>query len=379
MSKKKLTILALVLVVVLAALLCVLLCANCAAQKEPDPTAPVTTNPSEPTTEPTETTVPPTTHVPVTKPSMPPAVPTYINPFTGKAQDEEFASRPFLISINNNKNAMPLCGLNQADVVFEMLTNARSTRFLALVTDVNAIERIGAIRSLRYNFIDIAQAYDGIVVYASASKQVLADLQASWVDHINALSNGNGGAFYREQGRLDSGYAREHTLFTIPSLMAQYAGKLGYEADALTKADYGFRFADDGTFDGGETANTITMSFFTGNKQTIMKYDATTQRYQLNQYGADQLDGNTNEPLTFKNVFTLFAVNVDEGVYHVAQLQGSGEGYYASNGKIVPIKWYHEAEEDPFTFTLADGTPLEQSVGNSYVGIIPTGSAFTYE
>lgn len=380
MNKKNLTILSLVLVVVLAALLCVLLCASCATQKDPQPSTPTTTRPDAPTTnEPTQTTVPSTSQVPVTKPSMPPAEPIGFNPFTGEKQDELFAARPFLISINNNKNAMPLCGLNQADVVFEMLTNARSTRFLALVTDVNAIERMGAIRSLRYNFIDIAQAYDGIVVYASASKQVLEDLRNSWVDSINALSNGNGGAFYREQGRLDSGYAREHTLFTIPSLMAQYAQKLGYAANELTKADYGFRFAEDGNFDDGETANTISMSFFSGNKETIMKYDAATARYQLNQYGADQIDGNTNEPLTFKNVFTLFAVNEDIGQYHVAQLLGSGDGYYASNGKIVPIRWYHEAEEDAFTFTLADGTPLEQSIGNSYVGIIPTGSTFTYE
>ena len=86
---------------------------------------------------------------------------------------------------------MPFCGLNDADIVFEMLVNARSTRCLALVTDVYAIERIGAIRSLRYNFIDIAQAYDGIVVYASASDQVLADMRAAGVANLNALSSKN--------------------------------------------------------------------------------------------------------------------------------------------------------------------------------------------
>lgn len=273
---------------------------------------------------------------------------------------------------------MPFCGLGDADIVFEMLVNARSTRCLALVTDVHEIERIGAIRSLRYNFIDIAQAYDGIVVYASASDQVLADMRAAGVDNLNALSSKNGGAFYREQGRLESGYPREHTLFTIPGLMAQYAENCGYSTTTQEQMDYGFHFVQDATPADGETANTIAMSFFTGNKQTIMKYNPVTGRYQMHQYGADQIDGNSGRPLDFRNVFTLFAVNEDIGQYHVAQLLGSGDGYYACGGKIIPIKWYHEAEDVPFTFTLTDGTPLEQSIGNSYVGIIPTGSAFSY-
>jgi len=373
------------LILVLIALICV--CIFIEKKDRPEGTVPgtseqtkpsqsVTTAPStEPiqSTAPSETTAPPTTQAP-TQPQL-----QNRNPFTGVSQDEPFTARPFLISINNNKNAMPMCGLLEADIVFEMLVNSYSTRCLALVTDVNAIERIGAIRSLRFNFIDLAQAYDGIVVYASGSRIVLTDLKEAGVDHVNALSGNNGGAFYREPGRLASGYAKEHTLFTIPALMAQYAQKLGYSITADAQKDYGFRFAEDGTPVGGETANTITMSFFTRNKKTTMYYDAATQLYQYHQYGQNMVDGNTNEPLTFRNVFTLFAVNNNVDVYHIADLLGSGDGYYACGGKIVPIKWYREEDSDPFTFTLADGTPLEQGVGNSYVGIIPVGSAFTYQ
>ena len=373
-NKKWLIVLALALVAVLVALICV--CCSL-QQQEPEATQPSSstmqqTVPTTQTTAPTETTAPPTTQLP-TQPQS-----EYYNPFTGAILEEPMNTRPFLISINNSRNAMPLCGLNNVDMVFEMLVNERSTRFLAVVTDVNAVKHVGPIRSLRFNFIDITQAYNGIVVYASGSQMVLTDMKASGVDNINALGGNNGGAFYRDQDRLNSGYAREHTLFTNPRLMAQLAQKRGYSIVSEEYVDYGFRFTQDGTPDKGETANTITMSFFTGNKQTTMKYNAETGRYQMHQYGADQIDGNTGDPLTFQNVFTLFAVNEDVGQYHVAQLLGSGDGYYASGGKIIPIKWYHETETEPFTFTLDDGTPLVQSIGNSYVGIIPTGSAFSY-
>jgi hypothetical protein len=49
---------------------------------------------------------------------------------------------------------------------------------------------------------------------------------------------------------------------------------------------------------------------------------------------------------------------------------GSGEGYFATAGKIVTIKWVRENIEDPFTYTYADGTPVTLNVGKTYVGII---------
>ena len=359
--------------------LCLLLCACRGNTEETKPsdqeTVPSTsqTEKTEPSEDVTEDTKPDETE------GTEPSEPENINPFTGEALEEPFTARPFLVSINNSRAALPHCGLNEADIVFEMLVNERATRCLALVTDLEAVQTLGPIRSLRYNFIDLAQAYDGIVIYASGSNAVLSDLAASGVDNISALSGGNGGAFYRDQNRLNSGYAREHTLFANTTLMGVYAQNLGYSVTTEENKDYGLRFTEDGTPAGGDTANTITMSFFTGNKTTTMKYDAATGKYVYNQYGQDMVDGNTGEPNSYTNVFTLFAVNTDEGVYHIADLMGEGDGYYACGGKIVPIKWHHSEENGPITFTLVDGTPLEQGVGNSYVGIIPTGSAFSYE
>ncbi len=69
----------------------------------------------------------------------------------------------------------------------------------------------------------------------------------------------------------------------------------------------------------------------------------------------------------------------NDGVYHVAELTGSGEGYFACGGKIIPIQWHREQMSDPITFTLAEGTPLELGVGSSYIAIAPLTSEVTYE
>ena len=56
-----------------------------------------------------------------------------------------------------------------------------------------------------------------------------------------------------------------------------------------------------------------------------------------------------------------------------------GDGYYACNGKIIPIRWSRGGYRDPFVYTLADGTALELNVGNSYIAIVPLNSPVDYE
>jgi hypothetical protein len=81
----------------------------------------------------------------------------------------------------------------------------------------------------------------------------------------------------------------------------------------------------------------------------------------------------------FENVFVIFANVTNQGVYHVADLDGSGKAYFACGGKIIEVQWHHENERDPITFTLADGTPLTQGIGNSYIAIVPLASDISYE
>jgi hypothetical protein len=60
-------------------------------------------------------------------------------------------------------------------------------------------------------------------------------------------------------------------------------------------------------------------------------------------------------------------------------LVGSGKGYFACGGKIVPILWSRNTETAPFVYTLEDGTPVELGIGKTYVGIIPKGSPVEYK
>lgn len=353
--------------------LCLLLC-GCGGQSEPETTAPETTAPettAEPTTEPTT--------VPTTVPTEPPVV--YTHPLTGEVLDAPMENRIFAVTINNSKDAIPHVGVSEADLYFEMFVNDYSTRGLALYTDLASVATIGSNRSMRMNFTDICQAFDAIAVYVGGSSTVLSDMYKSGIDHIYVEGVAENFSFRDEQRRND-GYAWEHCLFSRgPDLLA-WAEENGYRVTQDADKDYGLHFAETPASVSGEDASVINIDMKYRNyitKENIMTYDPETGLYNYHQYGEDMVDGLNGKPEAFKNVIIMLAEVKNIEVYHVANLQTSGEGYFACDGKLIPIQWSHDGETDPFRFTLTDGTPLEMGVGNSYICITPLESEISWE
>jgi hypothetical protein len=300
----------------------------------------------------------------------------YRDPLTGEPLEEPHTTRLIGLSINNVPGALPHVGTDKAGIIFEMYINDYATRCLALFSDLRKAEDVGSIRSMRYNFTDLGIAYDAIVGHAGGSDKVLYDANKSGVTHIHVAANAR--MSYRDKDRMNSGYAFEHTLFVDGPGMFSYLEDKGYKLAHEEEKSYGLNFVDDGTPADGETANVVNITFrlYHSSKLTTMTYREELGKYICTQYGQAINEENLE---TFENVFVIITKVRNNDIYHVAELMGSGDGYYACGGKIIPIRWVHENETDPITFTLADGTPLEQGVGNSYVAIVPLESTVEWE
>ena len=299
---------------------------------------------------------------------------TIRNPLNGSVLSEKYTGRVVAVTINNVSPALPHRGVGSADVYFELLINDYCTRGLALFSDVKAVDSIGSIRSTRYNFTDIALAYDTVVFHANGADGVISDMNAEGVENAAAdLPIG-----YRDSGRNASGYSWEHTLFATGESLYQACVDKGFRLTSPDK-DYGMRFTEEGTPANGTTANEIEISFTLDGitKKTTMVYDAASDKYIYNQYGKEMIDENTGAKEGFTNVIVIHAYSFTNGVYHIADIYGSGTGYYACGGKMIPIKWTHAEEADPFVFTLEDGSRLCQEVGNTYIAIAPSGSSLS--
>ena len=361
-------------------LLTLILC-GCSGQPAETTAPPTTEAPTEaPTTVP-PTTVPPTTEAPTEAPTEPP-VPT--NPLTGEVLEAPLETRIFASTINNVHAAMPTYGVSDVDLFFEMFVNNHMTRGLAMFSDIRKAGDIGSVRSLRYNFTDLCETFDAIVVHAGGYTTVMNDLAKSPVENISVEAYA-ADFYFRDKERYSRGYAWEHCLFINGPKIYDFAESEGMRVTQDPDKDYGLRFTEDGTPVNGEDAKSVTIQFIhtIGRKDTNMLYNEDTGLYQFRQYGIDMWDVSQGEAIRFKNVIVMLTTITDrhegKATYHIAELLGEGEGYFACGGKIIPIKWSHESMDAPILFTLEDGTPLELGVGSSYIAIAPVTSVVEYE
>ncbi len=349
-----------------AILLCLCIVMLCGCNKAPVETqAPATT--AAPTTEPT--TEP--TSVP-TEPTEPPVL--YRHPLTGAPLDEPFTGRPVAVVINNLNKALPHHGVSNADMFYEIETEGGITRCLAVFTDLVDNPKIGPIRSARTFFNNIAVGYDAPIVHCGGSVRGRnagygdsSDKIDGW-EHLDQVYNGR--YFFRDEDRYyNKGYNWEHTLFATGDQLLEGLESKGYMTEDTR--DYGMLFDEEVTLN-GETASDITISFL-GDKTSSFAYDKASSSYKMSQYGDIYIDANSNEQMAFNNVMVLYTEQWKrhDGEYSRSyyELSGEGEGYFATNGQIVKIKWSREGLRSPFVYTLEDGTPVTFNSGKTYIAV----------
>ena len=337
----------------------------------PETTVPPTTVPV--TTAPPETTVPPTTVA--TEPTEPAPVDT--NPLTGEALDAVSDSRPYAIMINNTTKAVPQCGIGQADMIYEIVAEGSVTRFMAIFDELSDVDVIGPVRSVRPYFYRVAQHYGAILTSAGGSDEADSLIKKEGYNRLDGIA-GAGSAFYRDQWRRENkGF--EHSLMTTGEKLAKAAEKAGFKT-TTESSDYGLSFTAD-TMTTGETAEQITVWFYKNGKKTVMNYNEETGLYAMYQHGADSVDANDKSPITFRNVVVLEAdTHVKDKKGHLeTQMTGTGEGWYARDGKLIPIKWSRESNSAKYVYTDLEGNPISFGIGKTYVAIVPDGSPFSYK
>ena len=355
--------------------LCLCLCACGGAPEETTETTEAPTETTEAPTETTEATEPSTEETEETEPVTEPVDPALINPLTGEELAAPSDARPFAIMINNAKEALPHCGTAQADVVYETCVEGDMTRFMAIFTDPAAVGAIGSVRSARPPHIGFAMAYDAIYSSASGASNVLGMISSYGLDYINGV-NYDGGYFYRDSARLNSGYSLEHTMFVKGENLLKIAQEKGFRTTRKEDQTYGLLF-DDEAIPQGQAASTVKISFVSGGKTTTVLYNEGDQGYNLNQYGIDYIDGNTGEKVLFSNVLILEAARSyhSNGIHVLMETVGEGPGYLLRNGVMVPITWSRSGDSAPYSYKTADGADVYLATGSTYIAVIADGAS----
>lgn len=348
--------------------LCLLLSGCTGAESDPDPVV----------TQPTQTATVPVT-VPATVPTEPapeddlPEI--YTNPLNGEILDKPFSNRIFAVSVNNLEASLPHVGVVDADIYMEMYVNGSIIRSLALYSDIQNVKSIGSVRSTRLIFNDLAQRYDAFLVHAGGSTPVMTDVSQRGLDHRNIDTGDATDHSFRDFDRRDNGYAWEHCLFAKGEGIYNDAKAKGMAASENPGRDYGLTFTEDATPANGTDAGEITVKIATNegaSKKSILTYSADHGGYLRSQYGKTMTDGITGEPEIYQNVIVMLVkTTTTEDGYHQAEFTqaGTGDGYFACGGKMIPIRWQCDGDGQPFRFLTGDGQPLDLNVGRTYMAI----------
>ena len=294
----------------------------------------------------------------------------FINPLSGELSDRDLSMvRPVGFMNNNIYAGTPQHGISNAEIVFEMNAEGNITRFLTVYQDLpNDDTRVGSIRSARPYYLDWVIALDAILVRAGGSETANRNIINRGVTNINALVAGLP-TFYREQSRLDAGYAWEHTLFTTGSLIHGYFESVPSMRTAHNDGySCSLNFGIECQSSYGEDAPEINVGM-NPVKHTKFRYDPELKKYMVHEYDQDMIDGNTNQNLYVKNVLMLFTKYWHEypgSVTLLADMSG-GNGKYACEGKIIDITWSRTDDGGLQLYKAADGSPLTLMVGHSFV------------
>lgn len=350
--KKKLCIL-------LALLLTVGIFAGCSKKEEPEPAKkePVVEEPEE---EPEE------------------VIPENQNLLTGLADltDEAIGKRPVAVMVNNIPAAMPQYGVEQADVIFEIPVEGDQTRFMALYADYTQVPKVCAIRSCRAYFPAISQGFDAFYVNWGIDESMDHYIAALELDQYDGMTN-PGKLFGRDQSRLDSGYALEHTAYFAGTKFADYVQSQGTRTDLVDdKKDTAFQFngMDEQLKADGEDCESLQVDF--GAQTAAFTYDEETKTYKKENSGEPQIDGKTGNQLAFTNVIILeTSITVRDSVGHKEVDWSGGDnavGYYVSNGGMQKISWYKEANNEwaRLKFFDEDGEELSINRGKTYIAFV---------
>lgn len=306
----------------------------------------------------------------------PPPPPTW--PLTGLPLDDPAAAAhpAVVVKIDNSAEARPQTGINQADVVYELLVEG-ITRF-ALVYHSEQADPVGPVRSARTSDIHLlANLRKPLLVWSGGNhgvtEQVLAAEADGWL--VNLSHDAVNDAYWRDTsrraphnlytntsdmlGRAQPGAVAPGPLFdfravgeaapadatAIPGLSLRFEGVPGADVDYVWDPALGgwARFQVDGRHRGA--------------KATFV--DAA---------------GRQVAPQNVVVLFTEYQPSVVDARSPQALSVGSGEALVLTDGRMIPATWSRSDPTQRLTLTGPDGQPVRLTPGRTWVAMPSPGA-----
>ena len=286
----------------------------------------------------------------------------YYDRITGLECSQEVASKAHLAFVMNS--GLPSYGLAAADMLCEIPTENGDTRYIAFVSEIDNLWKIGSITPTRGYIDNLINYFGGICVSNSnddSMKYSSCDLTGRYLD----LSVG--GEFQYTEF-TDNVYTNRDLL--LSGITNSGIDRTSVQSPTLP---YNFVLTDGEKIKYGECGASVISVRHSEKSTTELIYNETTGKYTLYKNDSQKLDAINNKTVEFTNCFVLFADSVTYDNSSCSQMimdtVGGGVGYYFSEGGVLKINWVG-GNDGSFTFYLESGEKLTVNRGKSYIGFM---------
>lgn len=280
-----------------------------------------------------------------------------LNPLTGLWIDEKYEDlRPISAQYCNVPQALPSYGLSYADIIYEMVTEARTTRLMPIFTEYDKVEKFEALRSTRHYFDRKTVEYDTVHLFCGASDYANHyDLYWQSYPYLQFVDLIKDPGLNRDNSRV-----APYNAYTTPDQVLAQMERKGYSKTHRSYYECNHKFANEFTdLANGEPATKLKVQYFRKNLPWF-EYNEAEQVYYRYQFDGKHIDGQTGEQLKVTNILIQYVAHKALAGYEEAGSQdidwtGSGEGVYCTGGKMIKVtwrynnystKWYNEAGEE---------------------------------
>jgi hypothetical protein len=278
-----------------------------------------------------------------------------------------------MVMVENAPQARPQSGLQQADIVFEILAEGEITRFVSVFQSQPA-ETIGPVRSIRPYFVELGEMLDAVIVHAGWSQDAMNLLQSHKLNHLDQVY-GDHAFYWRATDRK-----APHNLYTSTAKIAEGAEARNFRKEwkqkgLLFTAQSGASSAAASTR--GIPARHVQIPYIHGYIVSY-DYDATQGYYLRTMDGKPHVDKETGSQLHTRNLLVLEAKHtvLDKEGRRSVDVTGPGNGTLIQEGQALSVTWQ---QKDGMLRVYSDSKEVPLLPGNTWVQVVPGGTALQME
>jgi len=286
--------------------------------------------------------------------------------------------RVLAFKIDNNINARPQSGLQEADAIFEILVEGGMTRFLALFLDKSS-SYLGPIRSARPTDPTVIRPFGGTLVVSGATGGLIPTIRESGVP---VLEETVAPSMFRIANRN-----APHNLYADTELVRGVVNDKGYyflQPGPQPLYDFGYNQSN---WEEGAARITIKYSEFT---TVIWKLgEMGYERFIIDGYAPNKeaiahnfisQDGNYSDILKTQTVVVIQGplYNDENTTLPSILTVGVGPVTIFHNGNLIQGTWRRNDIKEPFIFTDNNQNLIEVPPSSQWIHIVPTNGEITW-